>query len=111
MGKKREKQLGEGGDEDGKKEKKAGKKKKKQNKKKNFLDRSETDSALNLVMVATGQGISVGLQHQGFYEDPLSNGLIERKCNKFFPPLPLLKILKYCQKFGRKEVDENHFSD
>ena len=30
MGKKREKQLGEGGDEDGKKEKKAGKKKKKQ---------------------------------------------------------------------------------
>ena len=29
MGKKREKQLGEGGDEDGKKEKKAGKKKKK----------------------------------------------------------------------------------
>ena len=90
MGKKREKQLGEGGDEDGKKEKKAGKKKKKQKIKKHFLDRSETDSALNLVMVATEW--------------------VESKCNKFFPPLPLLKILKYCQKFGRKEVDEYHFS-
>ena len=75
----------------GKKKRKREKRKRNRIKKKHFLDRSETDSALNLVMVATEW--------------------VESKCNKFFPPLPLLKILKYCQKFGRKEVDENHFSD